>query len=273
MTDRKAGLVEKGLHLSSRSWPLPCEGYERLYIGDDFCERLAPDASGLEKILDFVRHNNKKLTLLTAYHTEKGLEILKPGLEALNSCGLEVEVVVNDLGVLRMLNNSFPNLIPVFGRLNTSILLHPYFRDERIFNPDGKILEVYRRKFWLAKEYVEFLCEHGIRRVEFDHAFALPLFADSFLKEGIAVSFYYPYTYITTSRRCLFASRNAPSSKFALLSCKKECLDYKLLLENSDLGYKIFVRGNAQFMRGEIPGDIAAECGKWGVDRIVTFAV
>jgi len=271
MADRQTVSVEKGLHVLSFSGSEPLKGYGRLYIGDDFCERLTPDAAGLGKILDFIRHSGKRLTLLTAYYTEKGLENLKPVLETLNSCGLGAEVVANDLGVLRILNNSFPNLIPVSGRLNTSILMHPFFSDWRIFNPDGKIREFYRKRFCPADEYFEFLRENRIRRVEFDSIFALPLFAERFVREDVAVSLYHPFTYFTTSRRCLFAGRKAFSSKFALLGCKKECLDYRLVLQNRSLGQKIFVKGNAQFICRKPDWDIPAECEKWGVDRIIEF--
>lgn len=272
MRDKRAVSVEKGIHVLSFPGPEPLSGYGRLYVGDDFCERLTPDVPELEKVLKFARNNGKRLTLLTAYHTNKGLEKLKPVLEILNSRESAAEVVVNDLGVLRILNRSFTNLAPVLGRLFTLTLVHPHFRNRRVFNPDGEALEFFRSRFRLSKEYFDFLSENRIRRVEFDNIFALPLFAEDFIKRGMAVSFYYPFTSLTTSRRCLFAGKKAVSSKFALLGCKKECLEYKLILRAPALEYEIFVKGNAQFLRCGNHLDIAAICEKWGVDRLVTFS-
>jgi hypothetical protein len=264
--------VEKGLHLLSFPGPGPLEQYGRLYIGDDFCERLTPAASGLEEILEFARHNDKKITLLTAYCTREGLNNLEPVLKALNSSGSEIEVVVNDLGVLRILNGRFRNLTAALGRLYTSGLLRPYFWNSGIFEPNSEILKFYRGKYELSAEYFDFLRENRVTRVEFDNVCSLPLFAERFASEGFGVSMYYPFTFITTSRRCLFAGGKLYSNKPALPDCSKECLGSRLILQNKTdyPEQKIFVKGNAQFIRRK-PHGLAADCGKWGADRLVTF--
>jgi hypothetical protein len=273
MVHRPAVSIEKAIQLPSFPGPVSLEEYSRLYIGDGFCERLTPEISGLREILDFIRRKNKRITFLTAYYTDRGLKSLQPVLEALNSCGLEVEVVVNDLGALRIINKRFLNLIPVFGRLCTASLIPIGFTDNRVFNPNSPTLEFYRKKFDLSKEYFEFLNENNIKRVEFDSVFALPLFAERFVKEGLAVSLHYPFTCVTTSRRCLFAGRNCFSTKFALLGCKKECLDYNLVLRNNKLEQNILVNGNTQFICREVKSELIEECGKWGVDRIVATPI
>lgn len=273
MNDKSTVTIEKGIHIISFPCGEPVDEYERLYIGDDFCERLIPEVSDLERILEYAQHSNKKFTLLTAYYTDKGLEKLKVVLDILNLSGCNIEITVNDFGVLKILNSHFLNLTPIWGRLNTSLLLHPYSRAAGLLNSRNKLHRFFRERFSLVNEYLEFLHECKIKRVEFDNIYSLPLFADSFLKEDIAVSLYYPFTYVTTSRRCLFASRKAVSSRFALLGCKKECLDYKLILQNRNIGQKIFVRGNAQFINNKIKQNITMICKKWGVDRLITFSI
>lgn len=273
MGSERAVHVEKGIHVPSFSEAGPPEGYERLYFGDDFCERLIPTVPALEKILEFTGSNNKKVTLLTPYCTGKGLEALRPVLEVLAGYGAGAEVVVNDLGVLNVLNRDFPQLPAVLGRLYTSMLLHPYFKCPPLFGPKNGILKFFREKFRVAAGYFEFLRANRITRVEFDNVFASPLFAHQFLAEGFKVSLYYPYTYLTTTRRCLFAGRNKVSNKLALLGCARECLDYALRLrDNRSPEREIAVRGNAQFIHNDWRG-FAARCGVWGVDRLVKFGV
>jgi hypothetical protein len=264
MKDNRISPIEKGIRVFDLSNPEKFDAYDRLYIGDDSCERLVPESTKLEAILMYARKNNKRISLLTSYYTDKGLKNLKIILGILNNSGSDIEVVINDIGVLKLLNSEYKNIIPVYGALSSSSFLHPYAN----FKSGCQGISSSERHL-LAKEVFDFLIKNNFKRVEFDNITSIFLLADSFISKGINVSFHYPFTFLTSTRRCLFASRKSISSKFALLGCNKECLNYRLILVNRNLGHKIFVRGTAQYMRKKAKNNLSDICRDHGVDRLI----
>ena len=68
-----------------------------------------PSPKELEQVLDF--------TFVTPYVTDEGLKILESLFPEIEEKKLGSEVVLNDWGILRILNERHPNLEPVMGRL------------------------------------------------------------------------------------------------------------------------------------------------------------
>ncbi|MCM2266922.1 MAG: hypothetical protein NDI60_04010 [Elusimicrobiales bacterium] len=262
--------LERARHLRELPGePLP-EACSRLYAGDDFCERLLPEAEELRRLAEQAADRGLRFTFLTPYCTEDGMENLKRAFGVLAPFGCEV--VVNDPGVLRVLNRDFQSLTPVLGRLYTSLLLPPYFDDRRVFGRGGALRSFRMAKLNLSDSYFSFLKTNRISRAEFDNVFAPPLFGDRFSSEGIKLSLYLPFTYISTTRRCLFAPERGVSTKLALLGCARGCLEQRMLLEGGHYpDRRIHVIGNAQFLKNG-SGWWAHDWRKWGVDRVVDFA-
>jgi len=277
MYRRYYDLVERGIKVSSLSEYKPDCNVNRLYIGDDCCERLIPEVPVLDEIISYASRENKKITFLTPYCTEQGIGKLHIVFDILNRSGIDIEVVINDMGVLRILNDNYVRLIPVFGRLNTSKLLHPYA------DPVGALARVSSTMennlddtHSIADGYLRYLQENNIFRVEFDNILSTLLFSNNFWDRGIHVTLYYPYTFIFTTRRCIFASLQEVSTKFALLGCDKECLYHNAVLQDKH-NNSIFAKGNAFFIRQEETPNaskiLKEIMGKKLVDRIVNFII
>lgn len=271
MENNQIRTVEKSIRLFNFSGLDQFNDYDRLYIGDDSCERLLPEAPNIEKVLSYAIRNDKRISLLTSYCTDKGLKRLILILDIFKESGFKIEVVINDIGVLKILNDQYKGFILVSGVLSTSSYLHPYFTYSNVKRSQIQMSQYSSSRFVLADESFNFFIENNIKRVEFDNISSVVLYANSFLRKGISVSLQYPFTFLTSSRRCLFASRKAISSKFALLGCNMECLDLKLILRNRGLGHKIFVKGNAQYMRQIGDMSVPDICANYGIDRIIKF--
>jgi len=89
----------------------------RLYFGQEFCQYLIPSASEVETAFGFARQLGWDFTYVTGYVTDKALSQVRRNLDFLAQRDDEVEVVVNDWGVLAVVARDYPTLQPVLGRL------------------------------------------------------------------------------------------------------------------------------------------------------------
>lgn len=250
---------------------------ERIYYGNEFCEKLIPSIETLEKFYRLVKAKNKHFTFVTPFVTNSGLEKVSRLLDFLNKQP-DVEVVFNDWGVLKVMKSSFGNIEPVLGRLLSkqrrdprmlSILLNKqhvkeirgHDKNTRILLLPKKVpnalLEHYRASVINAPIFQNYLLSQGIHRVEIDN---LLWGVDLKIARDIKVSIYLPYGYITTTRTCgRVTLTNA--------ACRKECKIYYLQLENRSLPTTFYSIGNTVFYKQAIPGDEYLR--KLGITRIV----
>lgn len=258
----KAVFVSKTAHLE-----LANKQYARMYFGNEFCQNLIPEEKELELAIETAEKNRQKFTLVTPYVTDKGLEKLAGLFKRLDEMENGAEVVVNDWGVLRVLNKKHKDLEPVLGRL-----LNKMKRGPRILNVMDKLPETalcyFRNSNIGIAGYRRLLKKYAVKRIEFDN-----------LLQGIEIdprqgdipmsgSIYLPYAYLTTTRLCLTNGCDVigESDKIGIFPCKKECQRYTFRLTHKDMPVPIILKGNTQFFRNEkLPENLEAN----GIDRIV----
>lgn len=265
------------------------ERYSRLYYGNEFCERLIPSLGDLKVVLSFIRKKRMDFTLVTPYVTNFGVEKLKPLLELLKIRKIICEVVINDWGILNLVERKYPNLLPVVGRLLTKQKRGPRLikllkREARRWfvpdpqNPKIKYLFLQKKLPFDVDPYYkgsnvssvpvihDFLIRRGIRRIELDNT-GQGLFLE-LPKADISASVYLPYVYITTTFFCLTAG--CDQKKRSLLKrkpCKRQCQKYVFKLRHRTLPKVIYLKGNTQFYK-----NCRCQLKDWqqqGVDRIV----
>ncbi len=263
--------------------------YSRLYYGNEFCERLIPSARDLEETLSFIQKKRMDFTLVTPYITNFGLERLKPLLELLKNKKIECESVINDWGVLNLVNRRYFNLTPVLGRLLTKQkrgprlikLLKRKTRPRLIKDPrDPKIRHiVFQKKLPLDLDSYykgsntssvpiihDFLIRQHIRRIELDNT-GQGLFLE-LPKDKISASVYLPYVYIATTFFCLTAGCDRKvKSLLKSKPCKEECQKYTFKLRHKSMPKVIYLKGNSQFYKNT--RFQAQEWQNLGIDRIV----
>lgn len=224
-----------------------------MYYGSEFCQTLLPNMSELSEAYMNSAGKGFGFTFVTPPVTDKGLEKLKTLFMFLAGQNDEVEVVINDWGVLRLLNRDYPRLKSVFGRLMNKMLRDPRITPRYNIDdaPKEPLLVLQQSGITYSRHY-QVLKSCGIKRVELDN-----------LYQGIEIDFkamefkpsiYIPYGYVTTGRVCIFGALNQQKEKkfTAAAACQKECQRYSAILTNpsyqTDSG-RLFQRGNTIFYR------------------------
>lgn len=263
--------------------------YSRLYFGNEFCEKLIPSLKDLKKALSFARRKALDFSLVTPYVTNVGLERLNSLFELLKKLGIKCEIIINDWGILNLINHRYPNLTPVLGRLLTKQkrgprlikLLKRKTRPRLIKDPQNPKIRhiVFQKKLPLNLDpYYKgsntssvpiihnFLIRQHIRRIELDNT-GQGLFLE--LPKGkISASLYTPYIYITTTFFCLTAGCDDKKKSFLKLKpCKRQCQKYIFKLRHRTMPKIIYLKGNTQFYKNTHLS--IKNLKNSGVDRIV----
>ena len=263
--------------------------YHRLYFGNEFCQQLIPSPSELKKVLTYVQKENLSFSLVTPYVTNEGLKKLEGLFDLFRNARLADEIIVNDWGVLNLVNRRYPQMKPVLGRLLTKQKRGPtlikllkregkkkLFEDPK--NPEESYVIVQKKLPLELDSYYKgsnaasvpvlhrFLISRGIERIELDNtaqglALDLPL-------GNISASVYFPYIYITTTFYCPSAGCGGKDKSFLKVKpCHRECQKYIFQLRHKSMPKVIYLKGNTQFYKNR-KLHIQA-WAKAGVDRIV----
>jgi len=240
--------------------------YSRIYLGNEFCERLMLPYNQLPEVIKFVKNNNVGFTLVTPYLTDKYLLKAIKIIKFLDFKLPSYEVVINDWGLFNLIKkNNFKNINLVLGRLLTK-----QKRGPRIVNIRNKISKEtfnhFQRSYIEVEDVQEFLIDNEIFRVEFDN---LIQGIDINLKKSkLSCSLYFPYLYVTTTRAC-FANGCEDKNKLdkiGVFPCKKECQKYTVKLTHKTLPTPLITKGNAVFIKNtKLPDKLE----KMGFDRLV----
>ncbi|MFH1642429.1 MAG: hypothetical protein ABIC04_06035 [Nanoarchaeota archaeon] len=238
--------------------------YTRLYFGNEFCQRLIPPKEDLDYVINFIKKKNIKLSFVTPYVTDKGIERLKLLLDLLNKKLPKTEIIINDYGTLELIREMKLRLKPVLGRLLTK-----QKRGPRMISIMDKLpkpaIEHFRKSNAGVLAFQKFLIKNGFDRVELDNL--LQGISDDFSKSGINASLYYPYAYVTTTRFCLAVICDKKDAAPGIYSCKKECQKYgPFKLTNKHMPVPLLLKGNTQFFENKkLPNDLE----KRGINRLV----
>lgn len=236
--------------------------YQRVYFGDEFCERLLPSQKTVTQVMHEVEKRGCAFTLVTPYVTQAGLAAVEKLLDILPE---GTEVVFNDWGVFRVMKNKYRHLTPVLGRLMTKIKRGP-----RIMNfldrlpPDA--LRHLRSTNLGVPRYVTFLLENGIERADLDNPLQGLDLSD--VPRDIHLSLHIPFAYVTTTRFCLVANCDDPDKKgfIGVFPCGEECRKYTFYLNNAVMTTLLIRRGNTLFFKNTtVPEELKAS----HIDRII----
>ncbi len=273
--------------------------FSRVYFGNEFCEKTISSYRDIKTVLALTEKKNLEFTFVTPYVTNKGLWKLRKIFDHLGKVKKEIEVVVNDWGVLNLLHRDYRHLKPVLGRLMNSMIRMPRF--EKVWPKLNPKQMAYLHSMLLKKEnnakrsgnlwlkltarqikalqscsvslssYRRYLSGFNIKRVEFD---LVPQGINlDFSRSSLKASIYYPWAYITTGRVCEIGSMHLPAKeKFTLYGdCRKECRDYYAVWKSDwpFMSENIFQKGNTVFMKSNASVEIFKDYLNKGFNRIV----
>lgn len=265
------------------------EKYSRLYFGNEFCERLIPSLQDLKEILGYIKMRGLNFSFVSPYVTDIGLREIKVIFEFLKVEKINCEVIINDWGVLNLINRSYPGFRPVLGRLLTKQkrgprlikLLKRQVRPRLMVNSENpgqrNILIQKKLPFDLDPYYKgsnassvpiihNFLISQRIKRIELDNI-AQGLFL-KLPKDKILASVYLPYVYISTTFFCPTAGCDQKKkSLLKIKPCNRQCQRYVFKLRHKTMPKVIYLKGNTQFYKNTRLS--MRELEESGVDRIV----
>lgn len=236
--------------------------YSRLYFGNEFCQRLIPNKKDLSKVLEFSLKEKLDFSLVTPYVTDEGLEKLLSLFELISKEIPNIEVVINDWGVLRTLRREYPKLVPILGRLLTK-----QSNDPRVIALKSKVSEKlyhhYKRSSCDPPLVENFLVSQGIKRIELDNL----LQGIERIPSSLRASLHIPYVYLAVTRLCPSNSCKKRTEPIrAIFPCHKECRRYTFQLLYRDIPQELWLKGNTLFFINEI---LPPEMEEIGIDRIV----
>ena len=252
--------------------------FTRLYFGQEFCEKALPRPKELLLAIDKAIEYGMEFTLVTPYVTEQGLIELKLLFKELVEILPNCEVVVNDWGILHLLNGEFPTLSPILGRL-----LNKAWRDPRInsylpIHNQEDFLKPFQSSNLTSPLIKDLLESLKVERVELDN---LPQGLDGRIFEmGYLTSLYLPYGCITSGRVCLLGSWGLEVKekfKASQSNCGQKCRF--CWLEMKDTGnkvpdsseWRILQKGNTVFylQLDSFLNNSLEQVNSLGIDRIV----
>jgi hypothetical protein len=166
----------------------------------------------------------------------------------------DAEVVFNDWGVFHTLRREYTTLQPVMGRLLNKMKRCPRISKTSHVIPKEDI-HYFKSSNLTLKLFHDFLISNGVRRVEFDNLIQ----GFDLNSNGIDLSLYTPFVYVTTTRYCLANACDIPHKKgvVGIFPCKKECQRYTFFLKHKVMPVTLLRKGNTLFFKNEtIPKNI-----------------
>jgi len=211
---------------------------DRIYFGNDTCEHQIPSVEEVKEILNLCKKKGLNFTLVTPNVTKFGLNKLEKIMGILPS---DTEVVINDYGTLRLIQDKGYSFTKILGRLLVNVK-----RDPRVSKLND-YLDYFQTSNLNSQAFQSFLLSNDILRIELDNIIQGYNFR---LCSGLSTSVYFPYVYIATTRKC-FAThiKNFVSSKSnkVINPCNFECKGKEYKAKMRGFGVSVILKGNTTY--------------------------
>ncbi len=214
------------------------EGFSRIYFGPEFCWRRLPTIQTLDDMALFCRRNGFKLTVVTPFLPENGIDAMDRILSHFDQKNYYPEILISDWGMLQFIPEKYGNKFPlVAGRLLAKQKTGP--RIDLIKEANPSAYSSARKNHLDIPELLNFFKDSGVTRLELDmpvQGIELTLPKES----SLPISLYYPYAYVSTTRRCPIMEA---------IGCA--CEDSAFEMQSKEMPVKLFSKGNTVFLRHE----------------------
>lgn len=220
---RRLELLRDDLRLESRPWAGELGDVRRLYFGVAFCQHLLPSPEDAVAAALLARERGWGLTVLTPYVTDAFLDRTREVIAALVQADApDLEVVVEDWGLLRVLRRDFPQLRRILGRG-----LNRMTRDPRVPDVGPEHLggdqppPSWGGSSLGSAAFQALLRRLGVERAETD----VPLQGPGPMGSPLPTAVHLPYGMVASGRICMVSAYGKPPSvRFTPpLACDAPC--------------------------------------------------
>ncbi|OIO36937.1 MAG: hypothetical protein AUJ74_00370 [Candidatus Omnitrophica bacterium CG1_02_44_16] len=224
-------------------------GMGRIYFGSEFCDYILPSPKDVDRLIKMRKDTNIAFSIVTPYLNQRRLTQLTKLLIFINVHTPEIEVIVNDWGVLHMLYTRFPRLQAVLGRVLSRQKRGPFVKVRSEFVQIEKLGlkktdQIYLKSSILQNDHIVRLAkEYKIKRIGLDNTRQGIIFEN----KGFSIDLYYPYIYITTSNYCMTEMIERKRELFVKTdACRRFCFNSGL--NKIKIGEEwVYLFGNTQF--------------------------
>jgi len=220
---------------------------DRVRFGTDFCEWKIPNLEVLKKAYSFVHEGGKEFIYVTPRLSNSSFKRVQEQLAFLSNNGRETKVVINDLGLISILEK-YPNLKLHLGRRLVFMPARCPWIEETLFRAGfferKKLEELYHQTSLNYAPTIHFYQKYGIKGVDVDWIPRSFLYLNFLIRNGFTVSVHIHLIPVTITRRChtaRFLSEKEPQI------CSRPCDKRAFLLKQPTLKKEFYLHGNTVF--------------------------
>lgn len=205
--------------------------YDVIYYGNEFCQNLIPTYEELKYLKSKI--GIKQLVFVTTFVTNDGLIKIEKILRNNEKFKIFDEVIVNDFGVMELLNKKFPDIRISLGRIFA----------QRIFKIKLNTIISNDSNFNIFKSYnIE---AYGLTSIG----------SNMILPKKILLDIYYPYFPLSITRRCLVGFSDNNIKDFN--KCNHSCNERLIIAKNPVIKNNLYIKGNTYYIKHDgIPKNI-----------------
>jgi hypothetical protein len=242
---------------------------EKMRFGPEFCDLKIPDLKTLRLAHKLAEDAGKEFAYVTPPISNPNLEKIRGSLSFLDKLG-SIEVIVNDLGVLRLLKK-YQHLEPHLGRLRVYIPGRcPWSQITRMPNISyfsrKRVEQIFYQTALNYEPTIKFYKEMGVQAADVDWIPQSFKHYKELVEHGVNLSVHTHLVPAALTRKCHTARLLGEGS---LDSCSKPCHTGAYEMKNEALKVELFLQGNGVFRITEPTKKEADQLGKIGVSELV----
>lgn len=200
------------------------KGIDRIYIGNEFCHNLFPKEDMLIEILEKSIADKVEVTVCFTYLRENYIDKNRKIIEKIYSFCIknkkQIEIIINDWGMLSLIKNKEDYLKPVLGVLLNKRKKDPRYNYKKGYNENKKLIG---KNSLNSSSFREFLKERNIQRYEYESCGYKMEIAEG--KHSLQIPFYVTNLsqYCPLNAVCKGGDRG---KQRLVKCCAKYCTDY-----------------------------------------------
>ena len=210
-------------------------------MGSEYCVHLLPSPRELAEALSSASSRRVPVVFLTPYFRDAELKRTLPLFRAIPQ-GSDVDVAVNDWGLLRTLRGLFPWMTLSLGRLLSGQKQCPRIGVSRRLTEEGR--EWHREGVYSsvrARKYLSAEC--GVTGYHLDDLPSGEKFSGEAL-DGTRIYVHSPWAIVTVSDACPWIGGRSSGE---ITACAGPCRGAAVVLRESSMGADLHLRGKARF--------------------------
>ena len=199
------------------------KGFERVYIGSEFCHNMLPEKEQLKKIMDICIAESYKITIAFPYLMESEIDYEEEKLAVIDNTAKEnrmlIEVIINDYGMIELVKK-YQNLVMIWGRLQNKRKKDPRIK---YMWSDKNHMDLFKENMLNNDFYIDKLKQIGVTRFEME-SFSV----DNSHING-KCSIHFPFYQINTSMFCTMYAHCKNNNKLKqsqVYECPRYCENY-----------------------------------------------